>query len=187
MSDFPDDPYAVMTGGRMAELKRHEENVHAHFSGIWKLGTATRLEAFDLGTSIQAELRECRRLIDEIVSRGEHASADELWLNIGLWPGADNRPFLGDAADALASLSPETIAALESGQESVKQGRPELRLTWEEAVVKRGTAGAAGTETTKESRRDAVEKLLSEGYTQAQIAQQFGKTDRTVRRWLNGK
>jgi hypothetical protein len=38
-----------------------------------------------------------------------------------------------------------------------------------------------------ESRQEQAEKLARAGYTELQIAQHFNVTDRTVRRWINGK
>jgi DNA-binding XRE family transcriptional regulator len=100
---------------------------------------------------------------------------------------------MGDAAKALASLSAETKAALDSGLESVKQGRPELRLIWEQAAVKQAdgeTTMAATTVavTANESLPEKARRLYNEeGYTQKQVAQHVNRSDRTVRRWFNGK
>lgn len=136
MTDFP---YVreITAEGRMEELQRHREDVHAHISAIGKLNGAGLPDAFDLGTAIQGELREMRRLIDEMVSLGEQPSADALWLDVVLWPRADERPLDGEAAKALAGLSTEMRAALKNGRESVKQERSELRLLWQKQARKK--------------------------------------------------
>ncbi len=137
MSGFPDYPYLAerTAEGRLSELRRHAEDVHAHLSAIWKLKRARSGDAFDLGAAIQTELRESRRLLDQITGLGAHPSADALWRDLGLWPDADTRPLDGDAAEALESLPPEMRAELESGRQSVKQGRPHWRLLWGEPAA----------------------------------------------------
>lgn len=126
--------------GRMAELEAHGQNVHAHFSEIWELKSRPPSAARDLGVEIQQQLREMRRLIDDIEARGEHPSADALWVRLGLWPEADERPLEGNAREALATLLPQQRAELGKGRQWVVREQPE----WEQRLGVRRQPGRKG-------------------------------------------